>query len=41
VFSSLKKALKGRRFGSDEDVKAAVGHWFQQQLREFIVEGIH
>jgi phage terminase large subunit-like protein len=25
----------------DEDVRASVVHWFQQQPREFFAEGIH
>jgi hypothetical protein len=41
VFGSLKKALKGRRFGLDEDVKAAVALWFQQQPRYLFAEGIY
>jgi hypothetical protein len=41
VFGLLKQALKGHRFRSDEDVKAIVVQWFQQQPREFFVEGIH
>jgi hypothetical protein len=32
--AALKKALKCRTFGSDEDIR-------QQQTREFFVEGIH
>jgi hypothetical protein len=33
--------LKGHKWGLDEDVKAAVMQWFQQQPREFFVEVIH
>jgi hypothetical protein len=40
VFNPLKKALKSRRFWSDEDNKAMVVQWFQQQPREFFVVGI-
>jgi hypothetical protein len=36
-----KKETKGHRFQSDEDVKAAVVLWLQQQPREFFTEGIH
>jgi hypothetical protein len=41
LFGPLKKALKGHRLGSDEDIKATVLQWFQQQPKEFSVEGIH
>jgi hypothetical protein len=41
VFGPLKKALKGLRFGPGKDIKAAVVQWFQQQPREFFIEGIH
>jgi hypothetical protein len=34
VLSEIKKARKGRRYVSDEDVKAAVVQWFQQQPKE-------
>jgi hypothetical protein len=34
-------SVKGWRFRSDEDIKAMVMQWFQQQAREFFVEGIH
>jgi hypothetical protein len=34
VFHPLKKALKGLRFGSDEDVKAAVVQRHQQQQQQ-------
>jgi hypothetical protein len=36
VFSSLKKALKGCRFGLGEDVEAMMVQWFQHQPREFL-----
>jgi hypothetical protein len=41
VFASLKKALKGHRFGMVEDVKAIMMLYIQQQLKEFLVEGTH
>jgi hypothetical protein len=36
----LKKVLMGHVFGSDEDVKAALVQWFQQQPRELCAEWI-
>jgi len=33
-------ALKGRRFGSDEDVCVAVVQWFHQQPRGFCGESV-
>jgi phage terminase large subunit-like protein len=41
VLGSLKKVLKCWKFESDKDVKTVVKQWFQQQPREFFVEGIH
>jgi hypothetical protein len=41
VLGSFKIALKGHRFESDKDVKAAVVWWFQQQPNYFSAEGIH
>jgi hypothetical protein len=38
---SLNETLKGCEFQSDEDVKAVVVQWFQQQPREFFAEGIN
>lgn len=38
---SLNEAPKGWEFQSDEDVKAIVVQWFQQQPREFFAEGIN
>jgi hypothetical protein len=34
MFILLKKVLKGHRFRLDEDYKAVVMQWFQQQDRE-------
>jgi hypothetical protein len=34
VLSTSKETLKGHRFRSDEDVKATVVQWFQQQPRQ-------
>jgi hypothetical protein len=33
-------ALKGQRFWSDEDVKAVVVQWFQQQLISSCINGM-
>jgi hypothetical protein len=41
MFGPLKKVLKGHGFRSNEDVKAAMMWWFQQQPRDFLVEGIN
>jgi hypothetical protein len=38
VYSPHKRARKGRRFGSDEDVKAAEVQWFHHQPRELFAE---
>jgi hypothetical protein len=40
MFGPHNKVLKGRRFGSDGDVKTAVVWWFQQHPRDFFAEGI-
>jgi hypothetical protein len=36
MFSPLKKAQKGCRFGSDEDIRATVVQWFQQWQHRFL-----
>jgi histone-lysine N-methyltransferase SETMAR len=41
VFGPLKKVLKGHKFGLEEDIKAVVVQWFQQQPGEFFAEGFH
>jgi hypothetical protein len=42
MFGPIRKMLKGCRFELEENIKAMVLQWFQQQqLREFFVEGIH
>jgi hypothetical protein len=38
---NISAKLKGSRFGSDEEIKAMVVQWFQQQHTEFFAEGIH
>ena len=40
LFGPLKNALWGRRFSSDDDVKAAVHQWLRTQPKTFIVDGI-
>jgi histone-lysine N-methyltransferase SETMAR len=40
LFGSLKKALRGRRFGSDEAVKQAVHTWLCDQRKTFFSDGI-
>jgi hypothetical protein len=39
-FWKLKKALKGRVFTSDDNVKEAVVQWFRPQPKEFFADGI-
>lgn len=41
IFGPLKKALKGNRFQSDEEVQNAVKEFFEQQPQEFFKQGIH
>jgi hypothetical protein len=40
LFGSLKKALRGRQFGSDEEVKQAVHTWLCNQAKTFFSDGI-
>jgi histone-lysine N-methyltransferase SETMAR len=40
LYGPLKQALRGRRFSSDDDVKAAVHQWLRAQLKTFFSEGI-
>jgi hypothetical protein len=40
LFGSLKKALQGRRFGSDEEVKQAMHTWLCDQPKTFFCDGI-
>jgi histone-lysine N-methyltransferase SETMAR len=40
LFGSLKKALRARRFGSDEEVKQAVHTWLCDQPKTFFCDGI-
>jgi hypothetical protein len=38
---ATSKSTKGCMFGSDEDIKAVVIQWFQQQPMESFVEQLH
>jgi histone-lysine N-methyltransferase SETMAR len=40
LFGSLKKALRGHRFRSDEEVKQAVHTWLCDQPKTFFSDGI-
>lgn len=40
LFRHLKKYLRGRRYGSDEELKSAVEAWCSAQNSEFFLEGI-
>jgi hypothetical protein len=35
MFGSMKEALRGRRFSSDEDIIGAVQNWLKMQPRNF------
>jgi hypothetical protein len=37
----MLEVLKGHRFGSDGDVKAALLSWLQQQVKGFFAERIY
>jgi hypothetical protein len=37
----LKKAPNDHRFGLDEDIRAVLVQWYQQQPKEFFADGIH
>jgi hypothetical protein len=41
LFWPLKDALRGRHFGSDEEVKEAVHDWLMQQPKDFFSRGIY
>lgn len=41
LFGHLKKALRGRRFLSDEELKGATKQWFLGQSQEFFCQGIN
>ena len=41
IFGPLKKALRGKLFTSDDDVKQYVQNWFTTQPLEFYETAIH
>ena len=41
IFGLLKKALRGKRFTSEDDVKQYVRNWFTTQPWEFYETAIH
>ena len=41
IFGLLKKALRGKRFASDDDVKQYVQNWFTMQPRELYETASH
>jgi hypothetical protein len=41
VLSALKELLNGSIFRSDEEIKAEMVWWYQQQFREVMAEVIH
>ncbi|GFR72797.1 histone-lysine N-methyltransferase SETMAR [Elysia marginata] len=41
LFPKLKEHLRGNRYESDEDVEAAVRHWFRQKCVDFFTDGMH
>ena len=40
LFGPLKEALRGKKFGSNEEVKIHVQNWLRQQPTEFYARGI-
>lgn len=40
LFGPLKEALRGKKFGNNEDVKNFVGKWLKQQDKDFFAAGI-
>ncbi|CAK9827626.1 Mariner Mos1 transposase [Anthophora retusa] len=40
MFGPLKVALRGKKFGSNEEVKIQVQMWLRQQPKEFYTRGI-
>ncbi|GFV08974.1 histone-lysine N-methyltransferase SETMAR [Trichonephila clavipes] len=40
IFGLLKKKLMGQRFHSDDDIKAAVLNWFDDQPTSFFADAI-
>ena len=41
LFGSLKNALRGRRFSTDEEAQRAVHEWLREQSKSFFFNGIH
>ena len=39
LFRVMKKFLRAKRFSSDEEVKEAVTTWFEEQSKDFFVQG--
>jgi hypothetical protein len=40
IFGTMKEALRGRRFSSDEEVIGAVQNWLKTQPKNFFSDGI-
>ena len=40
MFRSLKDSLRGQKFDSDEEVIHAINSWFEQQDKNFFVDGV-
>ena len=40
MFRSLKDSLRGQKFDSDEEVIHAINSWFEQQDKNFYVDGV-
>ncbi|GFS04800.1 histone-lysine N-methyltransferase SETMAR [Elysia marginata] len=40
LFPKLKEHLKGNHYESDEDVEAAIQHWFSQKCVNFFTDGM-
>jgi len=41
VYRSLKDSLRGQSFGCDEEVIHAINDWFEQQVKQFFVDGVN
>ncbi|GFR83516.1 histone-lysine N-methyltransferase SETMAR [Elysia marginata] len=41
LFPKLKEHLRGNHYESDEDVEAAVRHWFRKKCVDFFTDGMH
>ena len=40
VFRSLKDSVRGHTFNSDEEVIYAINDWFEQQEKNFFMDGV-